>query len=162
MEISIDETDIKILNLLQQNARLSHKEMGDRLHKAPTTIFTRIAKMEKAGLIRAYVALLAPARVRRGQTIFTHVQLNTHSEESMRFFCEAILAMPEVMECYQLTGAFDFMLRVVVEDVASFEQFLVGSLFKTGLIAKTESTIIIREIKKETAYALSLNQVQRS
>lgn len=158
MSIQLDDIDIKILNHLQQNARLNHKELGDRLHKAPTTIYTRITKLEKAGLIKGYVALLNQKKIHMGQTVYTHVQLKNHSEETMQQFENAINNMPEVMECYHLTGDYDFLLRIVVKDIETYHQFLVNNLFRIGLVAKMDSAVVMRESKRVTAFELRPDQ----
>jgi Lrp/AsnC family leucine-responsive transcriptional regulator len=160
MDIVLDDIDIKILNYLQQNAKLNHKEIGDKLFKAPTTIYNRISRLEKAGLVKGYVAILDQEKILHGQTVYTHVQLKNHSQDTFELFEDSINAMPEVMECYHSSGDYDFLLRIVTRDMKAYHRFLTTVLFNTGLIAKTDTTVIMREAKKVTAYALRLDQLQ--
>jgi Lrp/AsnC family transcriptional regulator, leucine-responsive regulatory protein len=154
MQILLDDVDIAILSHLQQNARLNHKELGEKVHKAPTTVYSRISRMEKAGLIRGYVALLNQNEIHLGQNVYTHVQIRDHSEESLTQFEEAIRLLPEVMECYHLTGDYDFLMRVAVKDIQAYHTFLMTKLFQIKTISKVDSAVVMRESKKVTAYPL--------
>ena len=162
MSVLIDEIDIKILNLLQQNARLNHKELGDKLHKAPTTIYSRISKLEKFGLIKAYVALLSPERIDRKQTVYVRIVLKEHDKNALQQFEELLNSLPEAMEAYQITGDYDFMLRVMTKDMDSYYRFLGDKLFESGFIVKTDSTVIMRESKKITAFALQPDDLKKA
>ena len=143
----LDQTDIKILQILQENARLTNKEIGERLYKSASTINDRIRRMQEKGYIKKYVAVLDPAMIDRALTAFTHVKLKVHSKEHILHFEQEIIKFPEVLECYHMSGDYDFIIRIAVRDLNAYHQFLMNHLFDSIDIASIQSTFVMREAK---------------
>ncbi|MXV49955.1 AsnC family transcriptional regulator [Pedobacter sp. HMF7647] len=152
--ISLDSLDLKILTLLQQDARQTSKEIGAKVHKSITAIYERIKRMEQHGVIKRYVAILDNKQLNRQLIAFTNVQLKDHSKEGMQCFESTITTYEEVMECYHISGTYDFILKVAACDLAAYHQFLMDKIFSSGAIAHVESSFVMKESKMETAIPL--------
>ncbi len=154
----LDNTDLKILNLLQNNARLTIKQLAAELQKSHTPVFERIKKLEEKGYIKRYVAILDAKMVDRQLKAFTHVQLKEHSQKILSEFEKEVVKFHEVMECYHMTGAFDFILKIAVKDMEAYHEFLMQKLSKLPDIGTLQSFFVMSEAKHETAYLLEYNQ----
>lgn len=144
----LDATDRAILALLQQNARIPVKEIAARVHLSPTPVHDRIRRMETSGIIRQYAALVDPGKVKKGLTAICYVSLKEHSRTAGSRFVKAILAMPEVMECYTISGEFDFMLKVVSEDMNAYHDFHVNKLSSIENMGHVQSVFVMGVIKE--------------
>ena len=145
----LDSTDIRILQILQDNARLTNKEIGQQLYKSASTINDRIRRMQEKGYIKKYVAVLDHKKIDRGLTAFTHVKLKDHSKENLLFFETEVVTAPEVLECYHMSGEYDFILKIGVKDLDAYHLFLMNNLFETAQIGSIQSTFVMREAKSE-------------
>ncbi|MCC8424382.1 Lrp/AsnC family transcriptional regulator [Mucilaginibacter sp. UR6-11] len=150
----LDPTDIGILRLLQEDARLSHKEIGERLHKTITPIHARVKRLQEEGYIKRYAAILDPKMIGRGLIAYTQVQLKQHSQQSLLAFQDEVVKLPEVMECYHMTGAFDFLLRIAISDMDEYNQLVMNKLSKLPDVGMMQSFFVMSEAKHETAYPL--------
>lgn len=151
----LDEIDIKILNLLQMDGLMTYKEIAYELKKSITPIAGRIHRLRACGYIKRTVALVDIQKIRTAFIAFPHVQLNNHSEEALKEFQQAMVSFPEVMECYHLTGHFDFMLKVATTDMVAYNAFLRDKLDKMNHIVTIQSFLVLSAAKYETAYQLS-------
>ena len=124
----LDEKDLAILKLLQQNARITVREISDAIHLSTTPVHERIKRMEDAGVIKQYATLLDHSKVKRGLMVICYVSLRQHNKTAGAKFIKAIMEMNEVMECYNISAAFDFMLKVLVENMAAYYNFQLKSL----------------------------------
>jgi Lrp/AsnC family transcriptional regulator, leucine-responsive regulatory protein len=149
--IQLDEIDYSILKHLQEHARISNVELADRVGLSPAPCLRRVQALEKAGVIRKYVTLLNPNAVDCGVTVFVQISLDLQVEGRLEAFEQAILARPEVLECYLMTGDADYLLRVVVPDVAAYERFLKDSLTRLETVAGIKSSFALRQAKYSTA-----------
>lgn len=145
---SFDEKDLAILHLLQENARITVKEIAQRIHLSTTPVHDRIKRLESEGIIKQYTTLLDPAKLKLGLTAICYVSLKEHSKAAGSRFIRSILAMPEVLECYNISGEFDFMLKVVTEDMNAYHQFHVNRLSSVENIAHVQSIFVIGVIKQ--------------
>jgi DNA-binding Lrp family transcriptional regulator len=152
----LDVTDISILKLLQHDARLNNKEIADKLGKSVTPIYERIKKLEENGYIRRYVALLNKDLIGKDLVAFTTVQLKEHSQNALRSFLKEGSKFPEVMECYHLTGTFDFLLKIAIRDMTEYNGFLLNKLSTLPNIGVVQSFFVLSEGKVETAYELAI------
>jgi Lrp/AsnC family leucine-responsive transcriptional regulator len=150
----LDDLDRKILDLLQHDARLTHKEIGEKVHKSRNAIYERVKRMEKDGVIRRYIAVLDPNHVNRMLMSFTHVSIKDHSLDVINKFEHDIIQFDEVMECYHMSGAYDFILKVAVKDMAAYHEFISKKLFMVCPTAHLESTFVMKEAKMELAFKL--------
>jgi Lrp/AsnC family transcriptional regulator, leucine-responsive regulatory protein len=146
--ISLDEKDITILRLLQQNARITVKEIAAVVHLSTTPVHERIKRMEAAGVIRQYAALLDPAKLNKGLTAICYVSLKEHSKTAGTKFIKAINIMAEIVECYNISGEFDFMLKVVCRDMNAYHDFHVNKLSNIENMGHVQSVFVIGVIKE--------------
>ena len=153
----LDEIDIEILNLLQKDGLMTYKEVGYKLKKSITPIAGRIHRLRASGYIKRTVALVDIQKIRTTFIAFPHVQLNNHSKEALKEFQEAMVSLPEVMECYHLTGHYDFMLKVATTDMVSYNAFLRDKLDSMDYIVTIQSFLVLSAAKHETAYHLKSN-----
>ena len=151
--IVMDEIDRKILALVQHAATLSIAEMADRVGLSPTPCWKRIQKMEAAGVIQRRVALLDPARVGVGLTVFVAIEAGAHSPDWLERFAAAVEAMPEVLEFYRMAGDVDYMLRVVTADMAEYDAFY-KRLIAVVPLKNVTSRFAMERIKSTTALPL--------
>ena len=150
----IDEMDRKILALLQRDARLSNAEIAQRVAASATSCWRRIRQLQEAGVIQRQVTLVDPAAVDLGVSVIASVSLVEHHDESRAAFEAFVDSRPEVVECYSMTGDRDYMLRVVVRDVAAYDEFLTRHLLHHPAVDSASSSFALRQIKYTTALPL--------
>ncbi len=149
----LDQLDIKILTILQKDCTVAVAEIGKKVGLSTTPCWRRIQKMEEMGVIRQRVALLDPAQVNAQVTVFVFVTTNQHSEGWLSRFHEAIEQFPEVVEFYRMSGQVDYLLRVVVPDIAAYDAFY-KRLIEDIDIADVSSSFAMEQIKYTTAMPL--------
>ncbi len=154
----MDAIDRKILLHLQEDASLQLGELAKRVNLSKTPCWRRIQKMEKSGIIRRRVVLVDPAKVGQPQTVFVWVKTNQHNARWLQEFAETVSAFPEVMEFYRLSGEWDYMIRVVVPDVAAYDRFY-KTLIKSFDLVNVTSSFAMEEIKFSTAIPLEVDDV---
>jgi len=150
----LDQTDIRILEELQEDGKLSNVELASRVHLSPSPCLTRVRDLERSGLISRYVALLDPLKLGLGVSVFINIRLEQQVEKALEKFESAIKEYPEVMECYLMTGDSDYMIRVVVPDVQALERFIVDELSKIRGVANIRSSFALKQVKYKTALPL--------
>ncbi|NOX49616.1 MAG: Lrp/AsnC family transcriptional regulator [Gammaproteobacteria bacterium] len=151
----LDRFDLKILRELQQNAELSMQELGDRVGLSHTPCWRRVKRLESDGVIRKRVTLLDANSLHLAVNVFVHVTLRNHQENGLTLFEESVGDIPEIVECYTVSGDRDFLLRVVVADVSSYEHLLKHSLINLPGVDNLSSTFALRQVKYTTEYPLS-------
>lgn len=154
MSRDIDDTDRKILRVLQDNTSLSVAEIAGRVGLSSTPCWKRIQRLEMDGVITRRVALVDQAKVGLGLTIFVFVESGDHSKEWQDSFAEALSAMPEVMEIYRMAGDVDYVLRIVTTDMKSFDTFY-RRLIKVASLKNVTSRFAMEKIKSVTALPVS-------
>ena len=154
--IELDATDKRILKELQEDAKINIKDLADKLKLTKTPVYERIRRLENSGIIRKYVALIDREYLERRMVVFCSVSLESQQLERIKAFASAVSAIPEVLECYLLGGANDFMLKVVVKDLDAYHQFSSGILAALPNVAQIKSTFVLNEVKHTTAYPLSI------
>jgi Lrp/AsnC family leucine-responsive transcriptional regulator len=148
--IELDATDRRILDILQTRGRLPNTELADEVGLTPAPCLRRVRRLEEEGVITAYVALLDPVRVGHDLTVFVHVTLDKQTKQGFTTFAEKMRARPEVLECYFCLGEYDFLLKVVVPDLAAYQRFLVDVLAAMPEVSNTNSTIAAKQEKHTT------------
>ncbi|NOU07519.1 MAG: Lrp/AsnC family transcriptional regulator [Hyphomicrobiaceae bacterium] len=151
----MDSMDAKILEVLQEDARISNVELAARVGLSPSPCLARVRALEASGLIRRYVALLDPQRFGLDVSVFIQVSLEKQVGASLVAFEAAIVAMPEVMECYLMTGDSDYMLRVLVADVPAVQRFIVERLSKVPGVSSIRSSFALKQVKFNTALPMA-------
>jgi Lrp/AsnC family leucine-responsive transcriptional regulator len=142
-----DSTDKKLLELLQQDSKQTNKELSNKLGLSVTAVFERIKKLEKTGFIDGYVALVNKKQVNRNFIVFCHIKLVQHSQEFVVSFEKEVKSIKEVLECYHLSGDYDYLLKVIVKDMPEFREFMVKKLTTINHIGSTHSMFVINEVK---------------
>ena len=153
-DIKLDEIDFALLRNLQEHARISNVELADRIGLSPAPCLRRVQALERAGVIRKYVALLNPNAVARDVTVFVQISLDLQVGGRLESFEQQIMLRQEVLECYLMTGDSDYLLRVVVPDVASYERFLKEALTRIEGVVGIKSSFALRQVKYSTALPL--------
>ena len=153
--IELDSIDIKILNELQENAKLTNVELSARINLSPSPCLARVRALEKAGIISRYVTLLDHGKLGLGLIVFIQVGMERQVDRNLEDFQAAITRYPEVMECYLMTGDFDYLIRVVVDDIPALERFIIDKLTKISGISNIKSSVTLKQIKYETALPLT-------
>lgn len=143
----LDETDLQILKTLQKNAKLTTKELADAVHLTPTPVFERQKRLEKRGFIKKYVAVLDPERLGLGLLVFCKVKLKQINHELADSFVRRIQRIPEVTECYNISGAYDYLLKVRVRDMRQYQEFVINKLGDIDTVGSIESTFVMSEEK---------------
>ena len=152
--VKIDATDIELLNLLQRDAKMKHKELAAALGLTITPIYERIKRLEKAGVIKQYATLLDPVKVGKELICFSMVTLEKHSQAYLKEFEAKVMEITEVMECYHLAGEYDYILKVVVKDMNQYQQFIVNKLSAINNVGQVQSSFALSTLKATTAYSL--------
>lgn len=153
-EYTLDEKDKEILRVLQNNARLTNKELASKVHLSTTPTYERMKRLERTGYIKQYATILDAQKLNKGFTVFCSVKLRHLNSEHAIAFENMVRDIPEVTECYNISGSFDFMLRVQSPDMRTYQQFLLNVLGRHDNIASLESTFVMEEIKHE--YSVSV------
>ena len=145
---TLDETDLQILRILQKNAKLTTKELADAVHLTPTPVFERQKRLERQGYIRRYVAVLDPEKLNQGLLVFCKVKLKQINHEIADAFTRRIMRIPEVTECYNTSGAYDYLLKVRASDMKQYLEFVLNKLGDIESLGSIESTFVMSEVKQ--------------
>lgn len=143
----LDRKDREILKLLQQNARITIKEISEKVHLSTTPVHERIRRMEQNGVIKQYAALLNASKVGKGLMVICYVSLRQHSKNAGEKFIKGILEMPEVLECLTISGQFDFMLKVVAANMDEYYDFHVNKLSNIENVGNVQSVFVMGVVK---------------
>lgn len=147
----LDAFDRRILTEIQRDGRITNQELADRVGLSPSPCLRRLRQLERSGLITGYVALLDPERVGIGVTAFVRVRLDQQDDAHLATFESAVADFPEVMECYLMTGEADYQLRVAVESLARYEDFLRYKLTRIAGVSQVTTSFALRPVIYQTA-----------
>jgi Lrp/AsnC family leucine-responsive transcriptional regulator len=154
-EIELDRTDVRILDVLQHEGRLSNQEIAERVALSPSPCLRRIKRLEEHGVIRGYVALLDAERLGVGLLAYVSVKLEKRGKMPMDEFRALVQGWPEVLACYAMTGEMDYLLRVQVEDLPHFSRFVMDQLLRQPGVVDVKSSFALERIKDTTALPLT-------
>ena len=146
--IPLDQKDLAILKLLQENARITIKEISDKMHLSTTPVHERIKRLEESGVIKQYATLVDHTKVKKGLMVICYVSLSLHNKNAGSKFIKAIQEMNEVIECYNISGEFDFMLKVVAENMDAYYDFHVNKLSQVENMGHLQSVFVMGIIKQ--------------
>jgi len=147
--MQLDETDLKILRELQANARLTTKELAVRVNLSTTPVFERVKRLEREGFIDRYIAIVNAEKLNRGFTVFCSIKMQRLSPEIVESFRATMVKIPDVAECYNISGAYDFLLKTLAPDMKSYQSFLLDMLSRLPHIASVESIFVMDELKHD-------------
>ena len=154
MAENLDEIDLQILKTLQRNAKLTTKELAEAVHLTPTPVFERQKRLEKYGYIKKYVAVLDPEKLGQGLQVYCKVKLKQINHEIADAFVHKIQRIPEVTECYNTSGSYDYLLKVRAHDMKQYQEFVLNKLGEIESLASIESTFVMSEVKQN--YGINL------
>ncbi|HMC85475.1 MAG TPA: Lrp/AsnC family transcriptional regulator [Chitinophagaceae bacterium] len=146
--VQLDEKDRLILKLLQENAKITVREIASKIHLSTTPVHERIKRMEDSGVILQYAALINYAKVKKGLMVICYVSLKEHNKKSGTKFIKTINELSEVIECYNISGEFDFMLKVITESMDAYYDFHVNKLGQLENIGHMQSTFVMGVVKQ--------------
>lgn len=149
--IQLDEIDRRLLRALQEDATLSTAALAERVGASATSCWRRIKALEDVGVLQSAVRLVDPAGVGRGVSVMLQVRMKTHSLDKHKDFTRFVRARPEVMECYSMSGEWDYLLRIVVSDVSAYQRFLMEDLLTFPEVAASASHFALSQVKYTTA-----------
>jgi Lrp/AsnC family leucine-responsive transcriptional regulator len=152
--MTLDAIDKKLLLLLQTDSKKTTKELSLKLNLSVTAVYERIKKLDREGIIDKYVILLNKSKVDKGFVVFCHLKLIQHSQEFLTKFETEVVKLTEVLECFHVSGDYDYILKVVVKDMQAYREFLVSKLTTLQHIGSTQSTFMINEVKNTTVLAV--------
>lgn len=152
--ITIDDVDIKILRQLQVNARLSIKEIAANVNLSTTPVYERIKRLQRDGIISQYIAVLNAEKLNRGFVVFCSVKMNRLSRDIAQSFAQTISAISEVTECYNISGQYDYLLKIHAPNMKYYQEFVLNVLGTIEHLGSLESTFVMDEIKHE--YGVSI------
>lgn len=153
--MQLDTTDLLLLKYLQKDSKQTNKALSSKLNLSVTAVYERIKKLERNGIIKQYVALLDSEKIGLGFMVFCHIKLVKHSKENLTHFEKEVNGLNEVLECFHVSGAYDYLLKVLVRDMAHFRTFMVTKLTTLEHVGSTQSSFTISEVKNTTAIVIS-------
>lgn len=152
----LDATDKRILEMLQADSKMNVKEIAAQLNLTKTPVYERIKRYEREGIIEKYVAVLDKEKTGNFMVVFCSVSLESQKIKEIESFGAAVEKIPEVLECYLMGGASDFLLKVAVRDLQAYHQFSSGKLAQLPNVAQIKSTFVLNEVKRSTVFPLLL------
>lgn len=153
----LDHIDKEILRILQDDCRITAKDIATRLGMSKTPVYERIKKLETQGYITKYVALADPKKAGKGLIIYLSVLLNNHSKEAVNEFVETVTKLPEVNECYYVSGNIDFLLKVFIRDMDDYHRFITNDFSNLKHMSRFYSSFVLETSKYETAFDFEEN-----
>ena len=152
----LDKTDIQILKALQENGRITVKDLALKVHLSTTPVFDRMRRLEFEGYIQRYTAVLNPARLGRGFIVYCSVRLRRMGRDIANDFITRVQDIPEVAECYNISGDFDFLLKIYAPDMQYYNDFLINTLGTIESLGSVQSQFVMNEIKNSSGLPVSL------
>mgnify|MGYP001423310608 FL=1 len=146
-EIALDRFDLALLEALQRDGHATNAELGERVHLSASQVSRRIQRLEEAGLIAGYAALLAPASLGLSVTAFAHVTLERHGDTRNEAFESAVAALPQVLDCFAVSGDADYVLRIVAPDLASFSELMMKRVLRLPGLAQIRTNLALKTVK---------------
>lgn len=155
---NLDTIDRRIVAALQADGRLSNVKLAERIGLSPSPCLRRVTRLEKHGYIESYRAVLGRDRIGLGLTVFVGIRIEGHADQRAEAFEQAVVAMPEIVACHMVSGESDYLIEVVVPDLAHYQRFLVEKLLSLPIIREVRSNIAIQSLK--TTAALPLDHLE--
>lgn len=143
----LDETDKTILRILQKNSHLTVKELAERIHLSPSPTFERQKRLERLGYIDRYMAVVNPQKVGNSILVLCNIRLKQHTQELIQEFMDAVQHIDEITECYNTSGDFDFLIKVYIKDMKSYQQFMLHKLGTIPCVGSLNSIFVIDHTK---------------
>ena len=147
MKVKLDQTDVKILDILQKDSNITNAQLAQEIGLSPAPTLERVKKLENSGVIKSYHAVVSPASIGLGVSTFVMVSLKGHNKENIVRFTKAIAEIPEVVECHHVTGQADFILRIVSTDIPSYQNLMLDKVTNIDVVDNMQSMVILSTFK---------------
>lgn len=154
MNYKLDQIDRKILEILQNNAKITNAQLSKEVGLSPAPTLERVKKLEQTGIIESYHAKLDPAKIGLGVSTFVHVGLKGHNKENIEIFLNAIGNIDEIIECHHVTGTGDFVLRVIAKDITSYQRLMLEKVSEIPVVDNLQSMVILSTFKEKKSMPL--------
>lgn len=154
--MKFDATDLQLMHYLQMDAKQTHKELSHKLNLSVTAVYERIKKLEREEVIKGYTALLSKSKLEREFVVFCQIKLSEHLQHAITEFEKEVKKLDEVVECFHVSGEYDYLLKVLVKNMDDFRRFMVDKLTTLRHIGSTQSSFSISEVKNSTQIPLSI------
>ncbi len=152
--MKLDLTDYKLIEMLQQNCKQTTKELADQLDLSTTAVYERIKKLEKQNIITDYVALINKEKINRSFMAMAHVKIKSHSKDAIIKFEKKVDQIKEVLECFHVSGEYDYILKIGVQDMEAYREFMLSKLTTMEEVQSTHSMFVIKEVKNTKTYPI--------
>lgn len=151
-----DQTDLRLLDILQKDGKISTQSLAEKAHLSPSPCWRRVHKLEESGVISGYVALLDPQKLGLATRAYVHISLLDHTEETIRKFDHFVQHEEQIVECCSITGADDYLLKVIAQDPEKLEEFIMKKILRLGAVRSSTTHFVLSQKKYSTALPLSL------
>lgn len=158
MATGLDGTDLKILKALQENCKVTNIQLSQQVGLSPAPTLERVKKLESSGYINSYHAVVEPQKLGLGLTALIQVALTRQLDNAIQSFHQQVMEVEEIVECYQLTGDFDYLLKVIVEDIPAFERLITNKLSRIEEIGQMQTNVVLSKIKDSTVLPLDYEE----
>jgi Lrp/AsnC family leucine-responsive transcriptional regulator len=156
----MDKTDLLILQTLQTNGRITNSNLAKKVGLSAPSVLERVRKLEEAGIITGYHAKIEGSRVGRGQTCYVAISLSMHQKVEINEFHKRVNEIPEIIECFHITGEEDYLLKVMVRDMAHYEELLLNKLTKIPGTSKVKTMVVLSSIKTRSTIELDESELK--
>jgi len=150
--MKLDTTDYKLIEMLQQNCKQTTKELADQLDLSTTAVYERIKKLEKNNIITDYIAIINKEKINRSFMAIAHVKIKSHSKDAILRFEKKVDQIREVLECFHVSGEYDYILKIGVQDMEAYREFMLSKLTTMEEVQSTHSMFVIKEVKNLKTY----------
>lgn len=151
----LDKVDLQILQTLQENSRLTTKELAARVSLSSTPVFERLKRLEASGYIKKYIAVLDAEKLNQGFIVFCKVKMSRLNKDIADDFMNVVMQMPQVTECYNISGSYDYLLKIHAPDMKYYRDFILNALGRIEYLSSIESVFVMDEIKHEYGIQLT-------
>ncbi|MBA5791179.1 Lrp/AsnC family transcriptional regulator [Flavobacterium sp. xlx-214] len=152
--MKIDHIDYKLIELLQKNCKQTTKELADQLDLSTTAVYERVKKLEKQNIITDYVAVINKEKINRNFMAIAHIKIKSHSKDAILKFENKVNAIPEIVECFNVSGEFDYILKIGVQDMEAYREFMISKLTTMEEVQSTHSSFVIKEVKNSKTFSI--------
>ncbi len=150
--MKLDQIDLKLIEFLQKNCKQTTKELADQLGLSTTAVYERVKKLEKQHIITDYVAIINKDKINRSFIVISHIKIKSHSKDAILKFEKKVNQIPEVLECFHVSGEYDYILKIGVQDMEAYREFMLSKLTTMEEVQSTHSTFVIKEVKNLKTY----------
>ncbi|HUH26382.1 MAG TPA: Lrp/AsnC family transcriptional regulator [Flavobacterium sp.] len=152
--MKLDQTDYKLIELLQKNCKQTTKELADQLDLSTTAVYERVKKLEKQNIITDYVAIVNKDKINRSFMTLAHIKIKSHSKDAIIKFEKKVNEIPEILECFHVSGEYDYILKIGVQDMEAYREFMLSKLTTMEEVQSTHSMFVIKEVKNSKTYSV--------